>query len=99
MQRAALGDKQPAMGDTIDAIVVSTRGGIELGVKLGGAGRMGAEMLEQAKAAGIPVDGTVTGVNKGGIEVNIGGTRAFCPLGQIDVNFVDDPQTLIGKTM
>ncbi len=87
------------MGDIIDAIVVSTKNGIELGVKLGGRDRMGGEMLEQAKAAGIPVEGTVTGVNKGGIEVSIGGTRAFCPLGQIDVNFVDDPNTLIGKTM
>ena len=100
MQRVALGEREVKMGDTIDAIVVNTKNGIELGVKLGGGrDRMGAEMLEQAKAAGIPVDGTVTGVNKGGIEVNIGGTRAFCPLGQIDVNFVDDPNTLVGKTM
>lgn len=99
MPRIALGDRKVEIGDSIDAMVVSTRGGtIELGLKLGRE-RLDGAMLEQAKAAGIPVEGTVTGVNKGGIEVNVGGARAFCPLGQIDINFSDDPQTLVGKTM
>ncbi len=99
MPRAALGERKVAMGDSIDAMVVSTRdGSIELGLKLG-RDRLNGDMLEQARAAGVPVEGTVTGVNKGGIEVNVGGARAFCPLGQIDVNFSDDPQTLVGKTL
>ena len=99
MPRTSLGERELAIGDVIDALVVSTRDGIELGVKLGGRDRASGEMLEQAKAAGIPVEGVVTGVNKGGIEVTIGGVRAFCPLGQIDVGFSDDPQTLVGKTL
>ncbi|HSI03051.1 MAG TPA: S1 RNA-binding domain-containing protein, partial [Myxococcota bacterium] len=98
MPRIALGERNVAIGDSIDAMVVSTRDGIELGLKLG-RDRMSGEMLEQARAAGMPVEGTVTGVNKGGIEVSVGNTRAFCPLGQIDINFSDDPQTLVGKTM
>jgi small subunit ribosomal protein S1 len=86
-------------GDRIDAFVISLSEGILLSTKLG-KDQIDVGMLEQAKASGIPVSGTVTGVNKGGIEVQIAGTaRGFCPLGQIDVGFVDDPQSLIGKTL
>ncbi|MBC7794402.1 MAG: S1 RNA-binding domain-containing protein [Clostridia bacterium] len=99
MARLALGEREVKVGDVIDAMVITTRDGIELGVKLGSKDRASGEMLEQAKHAGIPVDGVVTGVNKGGIEVTVGGVRAFCPLGQIDINFTDDPSTLVGKTL
>jgi small subunit ribosomal protein S1 len=56
-------------------------------------------MLEEAKRSQIPVDGTITGVNKGGIEVDMLGIRAFCPMGQIDAGFMTDPQALIGTTL
>jgi small subunit ribosomal protein S1 len=59
----------------------------------------GVEGLEQAKAAGLPVEGKVAGVNKGGFEVDVGGVRAFCPLGQIDARFVQDPSTFVGQTL
>jgi len=59
----------------------------------------GVEGLEQARAAGLPVEGKVTGVNKGGFDVDVGGIRAFCPLGQIDARFVQDPSTFIGQTL
>ncbi len=59
----------------------------------------GVEGLEQARAAGLPVEGKVTGVNKGGVEVEVGGVRAFCPLGQLDVHFVQDVSTFVGQTL
>jgi small subunit ribosomal protein S1 len=35
-------------------------------------------------------------VNKGGLEVDIGGARAFCPLSQIDIHYCENPEALVG---
>ena len=86
------------VGDKIDAFVVGLGDGILISTRIG-RDQIDVNMLEQAKAAQMPVQGTVTGVNKGGIEVALGAARGFCPLGQIDAGFVDDPQSLVGKTL
>ncbi len=92
------GELTVTVGDPIDAFVVSMEDGITLGRKLG-RGSDGSAMLEEAREHGIPVDGTVTAVNKGGLEVTVVGGRAFCPMGQIAAGFVEDPQTLVGQTL
>ena len=46
----------------------------------------------------MPVDGTVKAVNKGGFEVEVAGTRAFCPISQIDNQFVEDGAAFVGKS-
>lgn len=43
------------------------------------------EELKEAHRASIPVEGKVTGTNKGGFDVEIAGVRVFCPSSQIDV--------------
>ena len=53
--------------------------------------------LAQAAATGLPVEGQVTGVNKGGLEVTVAGARAFCPLSQIDLRPVPDPAVFVGQ--
>ena len=45
------------------------------------------------------VEGTVTGMNKGGLEVDVKGMRAFMPAGQVDIYFQKDISTLIGQRM
>jgi small subunit ribosomal protein S1 len=88
-----------ALGDEIDAFVVGLSEGIQLSTKLG-KDQIDVGMLEQARVAQMPVQGTVSGVNKGGLEVTLAGAaRGFCPIGQADINFVDDPQSLMGKTL
>ena len=47
----------------------------------------------------IPVEGTVTAVNKGGVDVNVSGARAFCPISQLDLRPVDDAGAFIGRTL
>lgn len=85
-------------GDVIEAIVVEVNGdGVRLGRSMGRPA--GIQELETAFNAGVPVEGTVTGVNKGGLEVDVAGTRAFCPISQADRGFVADPQSLVGKSM
>src|SRR5687767_6817035 len=43
------------------------------------------------------VEGTVTGMNKGGLEVDIKNMRAFMPAGQVDLYFQKDISTFIGQ--
>jgi small subunit ribosomal protein S1 len=57
------------------------------------------EVLRQARAAEVPVRGKVTGVNTGGLSIEIDGVRAFCPLSQIDTNFVEDPAPFVGRVL
>jgi len=88
-------------GDTLSARVVELdleQGLVRLGKSLGKPGSLAA--IEQARAAQIAVEGKVTGVNKGGLEVDLGGgTRAFCPISQADARFLEDPKALIGQSM
>ena len=80
------GELTLAVGDQIEATVVddgSGGGAVVLKRTLGRGGHLPAE-LEQALAHRIPVEGLVTGENKGGFDVQIGSLRAFCPASQID---------------
>jgi len=92
------GNVQISVGEKITAFVVSTRNGIELSKKIG-RDRADPALLEEARASGIPVDGKVTGVNKGGVEVELMGTRGFCPMGQLDAGFLPDASALVGQTL
>jgi len=84
------GDIEVAVGDRIQATVVSTSGGLILSRKLA-LGAASAQQLEDAFAAGLPVEGKVDKVIKGGYEVRIARQRAFCPLSQIDTVRTTDP--------
>ena len=77
------GDLEVAVGDRIQAMVVSTAGGLTLSRKLV-RGAATARQLEDAFRAGLPVEGKVERAVKGGYEVRIAGQRAFCPFSQID---------------
>ena len=85
-------------GETIDAYVLSIADGTPVLTRSvpKGAGR---EVLQQALDSKVPVEGTVTAQNKGGLEVDLGGLRAFCPASQIDVRFVDDPAQFVGQKL
>ena len=91
------GDIEVSIGDRIQAVVVSTSGGIMLSRK---GVRNAATQRELANAfqAGLAVEGKVESVNKGGYEVRIARARAFCPLSQIDIVRTPDPAVHVGKT-
>jgi small subunit ribosomal protein S1 len=98
--RAPGGELTVKVGDVLEAVVVAIderAGEIRLGRSLGRAA--GLDEIATAHAAGVPVEGKITGVNKGGLEVEIGGVRAFCPISQADRGFVADPQALIGRSL
>ncbi len=62
----------------------------------------------QAEAAGeirrafetqMTLEGRITGLNKGGLEVDVAGVRCFCPISQIENRFVEDASPYVGQTL
>jgi small subunit ribosomal protein S1 len=91
------GDIEVSVGDRINAMVVSTSGGIVLSRK-GVRNTATQRELEDAYQAGLAVEGKVVQEVKGGYEVRIARERAFCPISQIDIVRTNDPSVHIGKT-
>lgn len=90
------GDLEVAVGDRIEATVVSTAGGLTLSRRLA-RGAATARQLEDAFRTGLPVEGKVERAVKGGYEVRIARQRAFCPVSQIDTVRNTDPAQHEGR--
>jgi small subunit ribosomal protein S1 len=106
LERAQVSDDDGKLlvkvGDAIEARVVGDAGGaLALRVKLGRgrASATGSNELAQAAELGIPVDGLVTEVIKGGVAVDVAGVRGFCPASQIDARFVEDLAGFVGQRL
>jgi small subunit ribosomal protein S1 len=87
--------------DELEARVVEVGGpsGSIVLKRLLGRGAEGKAELEQAFQLGVPVEGTVSGVNKGGVEVTVAGVRAFCPISQLDSRHVEDAAAFVGQKL
>ena len=83
------GKLEVKLGDIIQAMVVSTSGGLTLSRRLAGAAASD-QQLEVAFESGLPVEGKVERAVKGGYEVRIGRRRAFCPISQIDLRGAEE---------
>lgn len=83
-------------GERISMRIASIKDGIHLtkGIKAQGADAL--EILRDAQENLIPVEGKVSAVKKGGFEVSLSGTRAFCPLSQISLQFCEKPEEHVG---
>jgi small subunit ribosomal protein S1 len=87
------------VGDVVEARVVADAGGVlSLRTKLGRGPQASAE-LQQAFDLGIPVDGLVTEVIKGGVSVDVAGVRGFCPASQLDNRFNEDLAPFVGQKL
>ena len=94
------GNVAARVGDIIDGVVV--QGGDRGVVVSRGRGQRrdhGREALIEATRTGLAVEGVVKAINKGGLEVEVQGVRAFCPVSQIDVRFVGDPASFVGQRL
>lgn len=85
-------------GDTIEAFIVSTENDEIIMSKSLGGQAMTVEELIEAKENETHIEGKVTGVNKGGFNVNLAGKKAFCPFSHIDLNYNDTPNEYLAKT-
>lgn len=85
------------VGDEVDLFVISANESeIRLSRAIGGAG--GLEMLKDAQAGAIPVEGKVVQTIKGGFQVEVLKRRAFCPISQIDTQYVEDGEKYVGQS-
>ncbi len=102
IERAELTDEEGrlrvAIGDEVEATVVSTGDEIRLSHKLR-QGAQARQALAVAAQAGIPVEGKVAAVIKGGYEVTVGGLRGFCPFSQMDVRRVEATEEYVGRVL
>ena len=92
------GDLLAQAGETIEGYVLSMSEGNVVVTRSvpKGAGR---EIVQQALDAKIPLEGLVTGQNKGGLEVDLGGLRGFVPSSQVEVRFVEDLAPYVGQRL
>ena len=91
------GELSLAEGDTIELYVVALSDEeIKLSKALSGIG--GLNMLKEAYNKAVPVEGKISETCKGGVRVEILQRKAFCPVSQIDINFVEDPADFVGQT-
>jgi small subunit ribosomal protein S1 len=101
------GELTVAVGDTVEGVVAGrdpASGGLRLRVRPGaGAGAadtaLAIEELAQAHAHGIPIEGVVSEVVKGGVEVTVSGVRAFCPISQLERGFIEDAAAYVGRRL
>ena len=102
IDRAELADEEGhvtvKVGDDIEATVVRTGDEVRLSYRLL-RGVQAREGLAVAAQTGLPVEGKVTAVNKGGYEVTVAGLRAFCPFSQMDLRRVDAPEAYVGRVL
>lgn len=87
-----------AVGDTLDLYVVEqNESEIRLSRALDGVG--GLDLLQEAMDGQVPVEGKVEAVRKGGFEVRLMQQRAFCPVSQMDVRYVERQEDYVGQTL
>lgn len=85
------------VGDTVELYVVGlSESEIRLSRALSGIG--GQAMLEEAYRKQMPVEGTVRETCKGGFRVEVLKHRAFCPVSQIELQYVENPENFVGET-
>ncbi|RJX35297.1 MAG: 30S ribosomal protein S1 [Desulfurivibrio sp.] len=83
-------------GDAIDVYFLAVERNEKIfTTKIGGAAVKAH--LEEAFHSGIPVEGTIQKEIKGGFEVRIGGSRAFCPFSQMGLRKSSDNDQYIGQ--
>src|SRR2546428_3046423 len=102
IERAELTDPEGrlrvAVGDEVEATVVATGDEVRLSHKLR-QGAQARQSLAVAAQTGIPVEGRVAAVIKGGYEGTVVGLRAFCPMSQMDLRRVDAAEEYVGRVL
>jgi small subunit ribosomal protein S1 len=85
-------------GDELELYVVSRQSNeIRLSRAMGADG--GAEHLIAAQENALPVEGKVKETCKGGFRVRVMNVTAFCPMSQMDLRPVDDPESYVGQSL
>ncbi|MDX2054672.1 MAG: S1 RNA-binding domain-containing protein [Polyangiaceae bacterium] len=92
------GQLKVSLGDRIAGTITNAEpDALLLTTVLGRGGHLESAQLKLAFESKIPISGQVSKVVKGGVEVDLSGTRAFCPASQLDVNRITDLDPFVGQ--
>lgn len=100
------GELTVSEGDTITVYTIKFRDGAMLcGLRVGAPGTVdmpgdkdvALATIQDAYENGLPIEGTVKEVVKGGFSVHIMSIRAFCPISQISNQFCAEPEEHLGQ--
>jgi small subunit ribosomal protein S1 len=101
LEAAELTDKEGILsvkeGDKIKAFFLSAKNGEMFFTTRISGDKADKAVLENAYRSEIPVEGLVEKEIKGGFDVKIGESRAFCPFSQMGQKRVEDAGIYIGK--
>ena len=86
------------VGDTVEGTVIKTSPEIRISRKMV-KGKASLDQLRQMFENRLPVEGKITGRNKGGFDVSVSGLRAFCPLSQIALGKIENPDAFLNQAM
>jgi small subunit ribosomal protein S1 len=91
-------ETEPKVGDEVEFFVerFDPREGLLILTKKGAAQ---TNVTWETLEVGQIVEGMVTGVNKGGLEMSIKNMRAFMPAGQVDLYFTKDISAFINQKL
>ena len=93
------GEVEVKEGDVVEATVLTVRGGVQLSRSLKKS-QQTSDVLADAYDNGIPIEGRVKEVRKGGFGVEVGGGQmAFCPISQIDSKYVEKPEEYLEQVL
>src|SRR6476659_2753649 len=85
------------VGDTVEGTVIKTAPEIRISRKMM-KGKASLDQLRNMYENRLPVQGKVSGRNKGGFDVSVSGLRAFCPLSQIALGKIENPDSFLNQT-
>jgi predicted RNA-binding protein with RPS1 domain len=90
-------DELPTPGQQLEVVITryEAQESLYICIRPGAVEKADWEMLE----AGQLVDGIVTGVNKGGLEMEVAHRRAFMPASQISFERIEDLTPFIGQKL
>lgn len=90
-------DQLPKVGDTIEVVVDKFEASESLFIcsRPGSVQKADWEMLEPGQV----IEARVSGVNKGGLELEVAGHKAFMPAGQVALEHIADLSVFVGEKM
>lgn len=87
-------------GDMVEAFVLRIRDRVVEVARQIAKSSINMDVLHEAAASHVPIDGVVTATNKGGYVVDLGGgAQGFCPHALIDVRRVEDGNAFVGQKL
>ena len=91
-------EEMPAVGDEVEVSIGGRNEEDGLYEVALGTHAVAVEDWSQLEP-GMIVEGKVTGKNKGGLEVDVGGLRGFMPAGSVSTYRVEDFEEVVGQTL